>query len=63
MLYFSIFRVGTTEIIYLDGDANYGHEIVGFVVVCGCWRVELRCIAEMVKWLIRCLVRKGILGV
>jgi hypothetical protein len=28
MLYCPIFRVGTTEIIYHDGDANYVHEIM-----------------------------------
>jgi hypothetical protein len=55
--------VGTAEIIYHDGDANYGHEIVSFMAVCGCWRVELSCIAERVKWLIWCLVKKEISGV
>jgi hypothetical protein len=29
MLYCHIFRVGTVEIIYHDGDANHGHEIIG----------------------------------
>jgi hypothetical protein len=55
--------VGTAEIIYHDGDANYGHEIVSFMAVCGCWRVELSCIAERVNRLIWCLVKKEILGV
>jgi hypothetical protein len=59
----SCIRVGTAEIIYHDGYVNYGHEIIGFMVVCGCWRVELSCIAERVKWLIWCLARKGISGV
>jgi hypothetical protein len=63
MLYCRISTVGTTEIIYHDGDANCGHEIIGFMAVCGCWCVELNCIAERVKWIICCLVRKGISGV
>jgi hypothetical protein len=63
MLYCPIFRVGTTEIICHDGDVNYGYEIVSFMAVCGCWCVELSCIAERVKWLIWCLVKKGISGV
>jgi hypothetical protein len=36
MLYCPIFRVGTTEIMYHDGDANYVHEIIDFKAVCGC---------------------------
>jgi hypothetical protein len=63
MLYCRIFRVGTAEIIYHDGDMNYGHEIVSFMAVCGCLRVGLSCIAERVKWLIWCLVTKEISGV
>jgi hypothetical protein len=63
MLYCRIFIVGTAEIIYHVGDANCGQEIIGFVAVCGCWHVELSCITERVKWLIWCLVRKGISGV
>jgi hypothetical protein len=63
MLYCRIFIVGTAEIIYHNGDVNCGHEIIGFMAGCGCLRVELSCIAERVKWLIWCLVRKGILGV
>jgi hypothetical protein len=63
MLYCPIFRVGTAEIIYHDGDANYVHEIIDFMAECGCWRVELSCIAERVKWVIWCLVRKGVSGV
>jgi hypothetical protein len=63
MLYCPIFRVGTTEIINHDGYANCVHEIVNFMAVCGCWCIELSCIAERVKWLIWCLARKGILGV
>jgi hypothetical protein len=59
MLYCPIFRVGTTEIIYHDGDVNCVHEIVGFMAVCGCWHIELSCIVERVKWLIWCLVGKG----
>jgi hypothetical protein len=63
MLYCCIFRAGGAEIIYHDGYVNYGHEIVGFMAVCGCWRVELSYIAERVNWLIWCLARKGISGV
>jgi hypothetical protein len=63
MLYCQIFRVGTAEIIYHDGDVNYVHGIVSFMAVCGCWRVELSCIVKRVKWLIWCLVKKEISGV
>jgi hypothetical protein len=63
LLYSPIFRVGTAEIIYDDGDVNYGHEIIGLMTVCGCWCVELNCIADRVKWLIWCLVGKEISGV
>jgi hypothetical protein len=63
MLYCHIFRLGTAEIIYHDGDANCVHEIGSFMAVCGCWRIEFSCITEWVKWLIWCLVRKGISGV
>jgi hypothetical protein len=63
MLYCLIFRVRTTKIIYHDGDADDVPEIVNFMAVCGCWRIEVSCIAEGVKWIIWCLVRKGILGV
>jgi hypothetical protein len=49
MLYYRVFRVGTAKIIYHDADASYGHEIVSFMAVCGCWHVGLSCIAERVK--------------